>query len=284
MDSVERIYGVFGAEERRIVQITGAEWRDSGASTDAMTVRGHAAVFNSPSLDLGGFTEYIAPGAFNRVLGENPDVLLLWDHDTRLPLARSAAKSLELRIDPIGLHFWARCTMTSYAQDLALCMSDGLINGASFGFTVADEEWVYSEDSSGKEVVTRTIKEVDALYDLTICAQPAYPKSDASLVTSRAYSYARSQGLKIPDHLVPKQDEMFTLDQARRHLGFHRYNEENARSAAAIDGLLDARDVAETGVATVAQDDPAGGSSEVERTRLALVTNVRRRRITHKEK
>src|SRR5262245_9503928 len=101
-----------------------------------MTVRGHAAVYDRTSLDLGGFRERIAKGAFTRVLNGNPDVHALWDHDTKLVLARTKNKTLELREDPVGLHFWARVADTSYAKDLRVLMERGDIDQASFGFTV----------------------------------------------------------------------------------------------------------------------------------------------------
>jgi hypothetical protein len=58
------------------------------------TMRGHAAVFNRTSHDLGGFRTVIAPGAFTKILDTNPDVHLLWDHDTRYVFARTKNNSL----------------------------------------------------------------------------------------------------------------------------------------------------------------------------------------------
>jgi hypothetical protein len=47
------------------VNATSFEVRAEG---DGMTFTGYASVFNSPSEDLGGFIEYVAPGAFKRIL------------------------------------------------------------------------------------------------------------------------------------------------------------------------------------------------------------------------
>ena len=52
-------------EERRVGYLTNAELRADG---DGSTLVGYAAMFDSPSEDLGGFTERIAPGAFKRTL------------------------------------------------------------------------------------------------------------------------------------------------------------------------------------------------------------------------
>lgn len=166
------------ARERRTLPIEDVQWRASGAGEGQLTVRGHASVFDRLSLDLGGFRERIAKGAFTRVLDSNPDVHALWDHDTKFVLARTKNKTLELREDPVGLHFWAKVADTSYAKDLRLLMERGDIDQASFTFTVARDEWEIDED----ENVTRTILEIDELYDVTVTAQGAYPQTDTSVV------------------------------------------------------------------------------------------------------
>jgi HK97 family phage prohead protease len=167
-----------GQVEKRTLPIDGVEWRESGAGEGQMTVRGHASVYDRMSLDLGGFREKIAKGAFTKALDRNPDVHALWDHDTKFVLARTKNKTLELREDPVGLHFWARVADTSYAKDLRVLMERGDVDQASFAFTVEREEWEIDED----ENVTRTILEVADLYDVTVTASGAYPQTDTSLV------------------------------------------------------------------------------------------------------
>lgn len=166
------------AREHRTLPLEDVEWRASGSGSGDMTVRGHAAVFDRLSLDLGGFRERMAPGAFTKALDANPDVHALWDHDTKLVLARTKNKTLELREDPIGLHFWAKVADTSYAKDLRLLMERGDVDQASFAFTVARDEW----EIDANDNVTRTILEVDQLYDVTVTAQGAYPQTDTSVV------------------------------------------------------------------------------------------------------
>ena len=164
-------------EIRRVsIPLSDVEWRKSGDG-QSMTVAGHAAVFNRLSHDLGGFREKISPGAFTEVLDRSPDVHLLWDHDTALVLARTTNKTLDLREDPQGLHYWARVAPTSYASDLQVLMERGDVDQASFAFTVAQDEW-HADD---EENITRTITRVGELYDVTITAQGAYPQTDSSL-------------------------------------------------------------------------------------------------------
>lgn len=164
-------------EIRRVaISLSDVEWRKS-RDGQSMTMSGHAAVFNRLSHDLGGFREKIDPEAFDDVLNGDPDVHLLWDHDTSLVLARTRNKTLDLRRDPVGLHFWGRVAPTSYASDLQILMERGDVDQASFAFIVGDDDWQMDEN----ENVIRTIKRVSALFDVTITAQGAYPQTDANL-------------------------------------------------------------------------------------------------------
>ena len=160
------------------------EVRESGSSPDELTVRGHAAVFNNLSHDLGGFREQIAPGAFADVLREQPDVHLVIGHDMTMPLARTANGTLELVEDEQGLRIWARInTQLSYAKDLAEQLRTGLVDQMSFAFTTAEngDEWVRDE-STGE--IMRTVRKVAGLYDVSVVAQGAYPQTDVALIRS----------------------------------------------------------------------------------------------------
>lgn len=160
-----------------VAPLVDVEWRESGAP-DQMTVRGHAALYDL-AYDMGPFRERVARGAFDNVLATNPDVHLLWEHDRRAALARTRAKNLEIRSDPMGLHFWGRVVDTSFSRDLRALMEAHVVDQASWAFTVADEDW--SEDERG---LVRTINDVGALYDVTITAQGANPMTDATLARS----------------------------------------------------------------------------------------------------
>lgn len=193
-DEFELRYGRFGEREQRQLPIAVDEIRDSGSGGGQFTLRGHAAVFEQFSLDLGGFREKIARGAFDQVLDRNPDAWLLWDHDTRYVLARTSNKTLELRVDPRGLHYWARVAPTSYAEDLRVLMERQDIDQASFAFSVARDEWTIVETDDGEERVERTILEVGELYDVTVTAMGAYPQTDSQVVRERAHDYATRNG------------------------------------------------------------------------------------------
>lgn len=154
--------------------------------SDNYTLRGHAAVFNSLSEDLGGFRELLEPGAFRAALRGNPDVRLLFNHDSNRVLARTTASvdgkpSLELREDKDGLHVWAVIQPRSWVNDLAIEMAGGLIDQMSFAFSLREEgdDWAVAEDGT----VVRTIRRdgVDGLFDVSVVTYPAYPATEVGM-------------------------------------------------------------------------------------------------------
>lgn len=144
------------------------------------TMRGHAAVFNRLSHDMGGFRVKINPGFFTKILDTNPDVHLNREHDMRFLLARTRNNSLELREDPYGLHAWARFAKTPLADETAILMEGGYLDQMSFACDIGASQW--NEDPDGN--LTWELLECEGLYDVTICAQGAFPQTDSQLVAS----------------------------------------------------------------------------------------------------
>lgn len=153
---------------------------DPGAATvteedNRLILRGHAAVFDRMSEDLGGFTERIARGAFRKSLDRHDDVRLLINHDG-LPLARTKNGTLDLREDPKGLHVYAELADTQAARDLRTLIKRGDIDQMSFGFTIANDRW---DEVDGAAV--RTIMEIGSLFDVSAVTYPAYPQTDVAM-------------------------------------------------------------------------------------------------------
>ena len=69
--------------------------------------------YNKLSVDMGGWREKIAPGAFTI---ESP-AYLLWSHDSSKPLASTGNGSLELKDTPTGLRFSANIPSTQAGND-----------------------------------------------------------------------------------------------------------------------------------------------------------------------
>jgi len=177
------------------------QFAQSGAEGGGRILRGHAAVFNRKSHDLGGYRVEISPGAFSNVLDQDPDVHLVMDHDTSLTLARTKNNTLELREDPYGLHVWARLAETSYAKDLTLLMERGDIDQMSFACDIGSDTWTETD-----EEITRTINEVSALYDVTVCAQGAFAQTDARLAADLASAIEAGRVHGRADSAAPQED------------------------------------------------------------------------------
>ena len=71
------------------------EFRVERRDDNTPVLRGHAAVFNTLSLDLGGFREQIAPGAFSEAL-KSDDIRALFNHEPNMILGRNTAGTLRL--------------------------------------------------------------------------------------------------------------------------------------------------------------------------------------------
>lgn len=140
-------------------------------------IRGHAAVFNSLSEDLGGFREQIAPGAFDEAI-EKDDVRALFNHNPDHILGRNVAKTLRLKSDARGLAIEIDPPDTQIARDLIVSMKRGDVTQMSFGFTIRPNGQDWAKDDSG--VYVRTIKRV-RLYDISPVTYPAYPQTDVAV-------------------------------------------------------------------------------------------------------
>lgn len=199
LEEVREFVSAIDRDLKRTFPFEVEEVRDSGAGGGVYTVKGHAAVFNKWSLDLGGFRERIKKGAFDEVLSKDPHVLHLWDHDTARALSstRSTQYPLELRVDPHGLHFFSKVAPTTDAANLRILMEGGVITQSSFAFTVDEDEWRLAEQD-GQEIVERTITRVDDLFDVTTCAMGAYPTTDSALALRSLVSGRR----KLADLVV----------------------------------------------------------------------------------
>jgi HK97 family phage prohead protease len=152
------------------VHTTDIEVRAEG---DGMTFSGYAAVFNSPSEDLGGFIEYVSPGAFKRSLQSRNEIKLLWNHDSGEPLASVRGGSMQLVEDERGLKVTATLPQTSRGRDVAELLRTKVIDSMSFGFNVIKDSW--SRDGQ-----TRTLESV-RLFEVSVVSFPAYAATTAQV-------------------------------------------------------------------------------------------------------
>lgn len=146
------------------------------------TISGYAIVWNTPSKDLGGFTEIVAPNALNGV--DLSDVLMLNNHDYTQVLASIKAGTLTLETDDKGLKFTAQLPNTSFANDVYEEITSGNVDSCSFGFEINDGGDTWTKDDDGN--ITRTVNQVKNLFDVSVVAVPAYDDTNVQ-VDTRSY-------------------------------------------------------------------------------------------------
>lgn len=149
---------------------------------------GYAAVYNSPSQDLGGFVERILPGAFTKALTKPDHIRALYEHDQQRLLGRVGSGTLKLEEHSKGLFFELTLPDTSYARDLGVLVERGDISGCSFGFRVppGGDNW---DLRSGQLV--RDLISVD-LHEITITGNPAYLDTTVAVRSMAAWEQQNS--------------------------------------------------------------------------------------------
>ena len=158
--------------ETRIVEVDKFEIREDA---DGMRLEGYAALFNSRSENLGGFTETINPGAFRSSLKSRNDVKLLWNHDSGAVMGSTRAGTLTLTEDERGLKVSATLPDTTYGRDARELVRRGDVTGFSFGFSMparGGDEW----NSDGTERVLKSVR----LHEVSLVAFPAYPATNGT--------------------------------------------------------------------------------------------------------
>ena len=146
-------------------------------------ITGYAAVFDKWSEDLGGFREKIRAGAFKKAIGKS-DVRGLFNHDSNYVLGRQSNGTLTIKEDKNGLWMEIDPPDTQIIRDLVLApIKRGDIKEQSFAFVIAEggDEWKNLHGEKPNEPVTRTITEVDELFDVSPVTYPAYPDTSVAL-------------------------------------------------------------------------------------------------------
>lgn len=148
---------------------------------DKYQLVGYAALFNSPSKNLGGFVEVIAPGAFDRALREKQVVRFTFNHSLDAVLARSDNGTLSLAADEKGLKFAAQLNKNiQQHRDLFEACKAGLYDEMSFAFVAPPYGQQWSPDGT-----QRTLLDVD-LCDVSLVATPAYAGTSAAARSAAA--------------------------------------------------------------------------------------------------
>lgn len=110
------------------------------------------------------------------------DVVFQFDHEGRV-YARTKNGTVELNVDNIGLHQKTDLGRTSSSRAAFEDIEAGNYYQMSFAFTVTDDEYEEEEQDNGDIILTRTIKEIGKLYDVSAVSFPANPYTSISART-----------------------------------------------------------------------------------------------------
>jgi HK97 family phage prohead protease len=166
-----------GAREVRRFDVSGLELRDT--SDGMLRFSGYASITEHP-YEVADFQETIARGAFKRTLSEDPDVVLLVNHEG-LPLARTKSGTLTLSEDARGLRVDADLNpQDPDVRSLVPKMQRGDVDQMSFAFRATAQDW-------NEDYTERTIRGV-ALHrgDVSIVTMGANDATTSSVTTIRS--------------------------------------------------------------------------------------------------
>jgi HK97 family phage prohead protease len=234
--------------ETRVFDVDAFEVRED---SDGMHLEGYAAVFNSRSENLGGFTETIAPGAFRSSLKSRNDIKLLWNHDSGAVLGSTRAGTLALTEDDKGLRVSATLPNTTHGRDASELIRRGDVTAFSFGFSLptrGGDSW----NDNGTERVLKSVR----LHEVSLVAFPAYPGTAGS-ATVRGLDKIAKRANVDADALA---DALLKLEQGE---------EITADDRAIVDRVLD--ELAPNAVEQVDENPVDAGMLALKKKKLELL-------------
>lgn len=182
-------------ERRQLREPVTLRKADDGASR----IGGYAAKFNTLSRNLGGFVERIAPGFFDSSRDAAwKGVMARYNHE--LLLGTTAAGSLRLMIDDIGLDYEVDLLDDPASQRVHKLVQRGDVSQSSFAFYVAEDDWSMTDNG----FPLRTLIGGRAV-DVAPVDDPAYLDTSTglrSLAEARGMDYAEVQALARANDLA----------------------------------------------------------------------------------
>jgi HK97 family phage prohead protease len=145
------------------------------SASDKRSFGGYAAKFNAQSKNLGGFVERIDPGFFNQSRDDSwPDVLARYNHDNNMLLGTTAAGTLRLSIDGVGLEY--EVDPPASRADVYELVQRGDVGRSSFAFQMFEDDWTANDQG----FPLRTLL-TGALVDVAPVNIPAYADTSVGL-------------------------------------------------------------------------------------------------------
>ena len=194
-------------------------------SDDSRVVEGYASLFNSRSVDLGGFTEVISEGAFDGVI-ERSTCLALMNHDAqRGVLARSVKGkgSLKLEVDEKGLHFRFEAPKTQLGDELLEMIQRSDIDTCSFAFTVEKDSWEKLEDGT----YLRHIDQIGKLFDVSAVYAAAYPETSIAVAQRSLEEFKKTEEVETREEQETETEQVEVSNTEEKPNEDERENKED---------------------------------------------------------
>jgi len=168
--------------ERRFLPI--GEMRVAKGDNGSMIIEGYPILYEVYA-SLWGFREIIRKGAATEAL-KHADELVLWDHESSLPMARRSAGTLEAKEDEKGVFIRADVSKTIWGRNGYEAILNGVINRMSFAFVIDKDQWSW-EGEGDQRIEVREILSFANIYDYSPVSYPAYKET---IVSARARALA----------------------------------------------------------------------------------------------
>jgi HK97 family phage prohead protease len=162
-----------------------------------------AAVINSLSKPLGwGFRERIEAGAFDGA--DMSDVVAVLNHDFNILFARTASKTLDLKVDEQALTAEFDSPETTHGNDLLVMIERGDIRQASFQFIIDKDRWVQDPDHGEVRIIEKFRK----IIDVSPVVFPAYSDTDVAKRSHEEFVSETETSKKIPSAVLHAEAEL----------------------------------------------------------------------------
>lgn len=174
-------------------------------------------VFDSDSVDLGGFVEQISAEAVDRTIrNTKADLPALFGHDSNKVLGRRAAGTLTLEKREGGLLVTVDASSdVTFARDFIEVTKRGDAPGGSFGFQCIADDWTLEDGIAHRTVLDMVLREVSFAV-----AFPAYPLTATlrgeGVLSGRLTSRRTSQAVASAERLVRQWQASLPMDLEAR--------------------------------------------------------------------
>lgn len=154
---------------------------EENESEKSYIVDGYATTFDSP-YELYREGHYIVMEQVDRHAFDDTymeDTIFQYDH-SGMVYARTRNETLKLELNDHGLKVTADLSSTEASRGVWDAIDKGLIDRMSFAFTVTGDAYEEEEQENGDIIVTRTIKKIGRLYDVSAVSFPANEQTSIS--------------------------------------------------------------------------------------------------------